>query len=60
MIKVKERVKEIDNLIGNMESNTNDLGSEIQMFEKEIERIEEFRVVKNPGEKIKDMMEKWD
>lgn len=60
MKKVKERVTQIDSLVENMEIDQNHFNTEIVTFEKEYERMEELRPVKNPGERIKELMEKWD
>jgi tRNA A-37 threonylcarbamoyl transferase component Bud32 len=60
MKKVKARVTEIDLLIGTFEENNNDLNTDIKIFERELERMEECRLSNtNPGEKISELLEKW-
>ena len=59
MKKIKARVKEIDNLVVGFESNTNDLSNDIRTFEKDMEHLEDMKVVNHPCEKIRELLEKW-
>lgn len=59
MNKIKEKVNNIDALVQTFENNTDDMAIEIRDFERDIQKLNMEKPVLNPGDKMKDLLDKW-
>ena len=59
MNKIKKKVEEVDGIAESIEDNNVEMAQDLMQFEKDIETLDTHKVSNHPGEKIRDMLEKW-
>lgn len=58
-LKISARVKNIDNLVGTFEDNTDEMAQDVMSFEKDFEILEDKKETHQPLVKLQELLDKW-